>query len=86
MSMRDASDEGGLMHWAWRAAGVQWLMMPRWAADPIAVEMLLGAFHQQLREGSSPDEALRAAQAAVRRTESRLAPFYWTGWLLIGGY
>jgi tetratricopeptide (TPR) repeat protein len=85
MSMRDASDDAALMQWAWRAAGVRSLMIARWAVDPIAAELLLAKFHQQLREGIAPEEALRAAQTAVRQTETRAAPFYWTGWLLIGG-
>ena len=31
MSMRDAADEVGMIAWAWRAAGVRNLVLPRWS-------------------------------------------------------
>jgi hypothetical protein len=82
MSMRDAADETVLVHWAWRAAGVPALMMPRWSSDATAAE-LLAIVHERLRAGDRPGDALRAGWQAVRRVEPRDAPYYWAGWLLI---
>ena len=83
MSMRDAADETVLVHWAWLAAGVPSLLMPRWASDPSASE-LLSTFHERVRAGDPLERALHTAQHAVRRSGSRGAPFHWAGWLLIG--
>ena len=83
MSMREAADETVLVHWAWLAAGVPALLMPRWAADATAAE-LLSVFHERVRSGETPERALRTAQEAVRTTGSRRAPHHWAGWLLIG--
>jgi CHAT domain-containing protein len=82
MSMHDAADETVLVHWAWRAAGVPAVMMPRWKAEPAAGE-LLAIVHERIRAGDRPDQALHAGRKAVRRTESGAAPYYWAGWLLI---
>lgn len=83
MSMRDAADETVLVHWAWLAAGVPSLLMPRWASDTTAAE-LLSAFHERVRAGDPPERALRTARQAVRRIDARSAPSHWAGWLLIG--
>jgi CHAT domain-containing protein len=82
LTMRDAADDAATVHWAWRAAGVPALVMPRWAADAEASNDLLATFHSRLRKGEMPEEALIAAQRAMRRTDGRAAPYHWAGWLL----
>jgi tetratricopeptide (TPR) repeat protein/CHAT domain-containing protein len=85
MTMRDAADEVGAVAWAWRAAGVPTLVMPRWAADdPVSTELLV-TLHTRLRAGDAPDVALQAARASIRSRRETSAPFYWASWMLIGG-
>jgi len=85
MTMRDAADEVGAVGWAWRAAGVPTLVLPRWAADDAASTELLSALHARLRAGDTPDVALQSARARVRSSRETSAPFYWASWMLIGG-
>ena len=85
MAMPDAADDAAVVQWAWRAAGVGALAMPRWAGDAGASNDLLADFHARLRRGKAPEAALREAQRAIRRAEGRAAPFYWAGWLFIAG-
>jgi tetratricopeptide (TPR) repeat protein len=85
LSMRDAASEVGLVQWAWRTAGVPWVVLPRWASDDTAREALVRELHRQLRSGKSPDDALLAARRSVQQTARWKAPFYWTGWIAIGG-
>jgi hypothetical protein len=84
MSMRESADDAAIVQWAWQAAGVPALVLPRWAVDqPVATE-LLTIFHARLRAGDRPDVALRTARATLRKREDTAAPFYWAGWMLIG--
>jgi CHAT domain-containing protein len=61
------------------------MVVPRWAADQPAATELLTLFHARLRAGDSPSAALSAATSVLRKREATGAPFYWAGWLLIGG-
>jgi tetratricopeptide (TPR) repeat protein len=85
LSMRDAASEVGIVHWAWRAAGVPWIVLPRWPSDDAARETLVRELCRELRSGKSPDEALLAARRVVQQTAAWKAPFYWTGWIAVGG-
>jgi len=84
MSMRDAADEVGSIGWAWRAAGVPAIVLPRWATDEAASTAMLSALHERLRAGDPPDTALQAARARVRAGRATSAPFYWASWMLLG--
>jgi CHAT domain-containing protein/tetratricopeptide (TPR) repeat protein len=84
MSMTDAADEVGAIAWAWRAAGVPNLVLPRWAVDDAAATAFVRAVHGRLRAGDAPERALQAARETVRATAATSAPFYWSGWMLIG--
>ena len=83
MAMRDAADDVAVVQWAWRAAGVGALAMPRWMADPGPSNDLLAGFHARLRKGDAAGVAFRGAQRALRQSGGRAAPFYWAGWLLL---
>jgi tetratricopeptide (TPR) repeat protein/CHAT domain-containing protein len=83
MARRDAADDAPVVHWAWRAAGVPALLMPRWPHESGAANDFLADFHSRLRKGDAPDAALHEAQRALRRMEGRAAPYYWAGWLLL---
>jgi CHAT domain-containing protein len=85
MSMRESADDAAIVQWAWQAAGVPSLVVPRGAVDQPAATELLTIFHARLRAGDSPAVALRAATAVLRKREATAPPFYWAGWLLIGG-
>jgi hypothetical protein len=45
----------------------------------------VGAVGWAWRAGGAPDVALQAARANVRSRRETSAPFYWAGWMLIGG-
>jgi tetratricopeptide (TPR) repeat protein len=82
MSMRDAADEVAAVAWAWRAAGVPSVMMPRWQIEPAVSKTFLTALHERLRAHDTPEAALKAARARVR--ESGALPSSWAAWLLVG--
>ena len=82
MSMRDAADDAGVIAWAWAAAGVPAIVMPRWAGDEVLANRMLADLHARLRRGESPPDAFAAARAGMRAEKA--APFYWAGWMLIG--
>jgi CHAT domain len=84
MSMRESADDAAIVQWAWQAAGVPAMVVPRWAVDQPAATQLLTLFHARLRAGDSPSAALHAAVSVLRKREETSAPFYWAGWLLIG--
>lgn len=84
MARRDAAADAPVVHWAWRAAGVPALLMPRWPYEAEAATDFLADFHSRLRKGETPEAALQAAQRAIRRRDGRGAPYYWAGWLLLG--
>jgi CHAT domain-containing protein len=85
MSMRDAADDLATVQWAWRAAGVPTLVVARWLADEAASFAIVRELHRRLRAGEAAEASLQAACAAVRAESATRAPFYWAGWLTIGG-
>jgi len=85
MTMRDAADETAAMGWAWRAASVPAVVMLRWPGDDLSSNELLAELHARLRAGDEPEIALQAARTKLRSRPDTSAPFYWAGWMLIGG-
>jgi CHAT domain-containing protein len=83
--MRDAASELGIVQWAWRAAGVPALILPRWISDQAARDAFLLELHRHLRAGEQIDAAALAARRSVKSTDGWSAPFYWSGWVSIGG-
>jgi tetratricopeptide (TPR) repeat protein len=84
MTMREAADEVGVIAWAWRAAGVPSLVMPRWAVDDAVSSQFLTELHVRIRAADGAEAALGAAREKIRRNAATAAPFYWAGWMLIG--
>jgi CHAT domain-containing protein len=84
MTMREAADEVGVVAWAWRAAGVPALVLPRWGADDSVTTPFLVELHQRLRVGDSPEQALQTARTKRRRDTTASAPFFWAGWMVMG--
>ena len=85
LSMREAADDAALVHWAWQAAGVRTVMMPRWSGDAAVADRLLAAFHETRRKGRDAAASLPAAQSAIRRTDETASPYDWAGWILFSG-
>jgi tetratricopeptide (TPR) repeat protein len=83
MSMRDAADRVPVVAWAWRAAGVPALVLPRWPTNPTASTEFLAALHARLRAGDAPDVAIQAVRASLRH--SGAPPSAWATWLLLAG-
>ena len=85
LSMRDASRGITPIHWAWRAAGAQTLIMKRWGGREDLANQVVAGFYQHLHDGLTPVQALEAARSAVRKTEAGRAPAVWAGWIVING-
>ena len=84
LSMRDGADGASIVQWAWRAAGVPILMLPRWASDEATSADLIREVHAHLRAGRTPAEALQQGRRALRVSPASSAPFYWAAWAIIG--
>jgi CHAT domain-containing protein len=84
MSLRDAADEAAAVAWAWRAAGVPAIIMPRWTSEDQSADDLLAELHARLRAGDAPEVALQAASAKLR-AKPGAAPLSWAAWMLIVG-
>ena len=84
LSMRAAAPAAAVVGWAWRAAGVPAIIIPRWPSDPSATATLMEEFYRQVKAGAAIDEALQRARAAVRAKEDMRAPVFWAGWMLLG--
>ena len=82
MSKRDSADEVASVAWAWRAAGVPMLMLPRWPSAPEASRTFLAALHERLRAGDSPETALIDARRRLRESGAPVSA--WAAWLLLG--
>lgn len=85
LSMRDAAAATGTLQWAWRAAGVPSLILPRWATkDERPGQALLADVHARVAEGEAPEAALHAARAAVRLRAATRAPWFWAQFMAVG--
>lgn len=83
-SMRDAAAAADTVRWAWRAAGVPSIVMPRWAGDDAAGAAMLAEFYTRLKAGEVPEAALQGARGVLRARAETRAPYFWAGWMLIG--
>ncbi len=84
-AMRDAASGWPVVQWAWRSAGVPRIVVPRWSGDPAAAEELLAEFYTRVLAGESAAASLHAAEQKVRANPAARAPWYWAGWMVIGG-
>lgn len=82
---RVLSGEGVLgLSSAFLSAGVPTVLATLWAVEDRSAAKLMRAFYAQLAEGSSPAQALAAAQVSLRRERRTAHPFYWAGFVLLG--
>lgn len=83
LARRDAAASLAPISWAWRSAGASTMILRRWGGDEGPALEVVERFHDGLRDGRTPEEALHAALAALRRTQAGRAPGAWVGWMLV---
>jgi tetratricopeptide (TPR) repeat protein len=84
-SMRGAASAADVVGWAWRAAGIRAVVLPRWTSDDRTSATLLNALYARLTGGeASPEVAVRSAAAEIRAAEATRAPYYWAAWQVVG--
>jgi CHAT domain len=67
-------------------AGAPAVVGSLWSVDEESTAMLFERFYERhVREKEDPPEALRAAQLALRQDERYAHPFYWAGFVAVGG-
>jgi CHAT domain-containing protein len=72
------------LEWAWLAAGIPSLVIPRWSVPPPARDRVMTELHKRLQAGESPAAALAAAQRLLRSTPETAAPIHWAAWMVVG--
>lgn len=84
---QDLSGEGliGLTR-AFQYAGARSVLASLWNVDDFRTMQLMEHFYQQLKAGTSKDEALRQAQLALIHSPASSSPFYWAAFSLIGDW
>ena len=84
-SMRGGASAAGVVGWAWRAAGIPTIVLPRWTTDdPLTAETLQAIYGGVTAGGESPAFAVRAAATQIRSAEATRAPYYWAIWQVVG--
>jgi CHAT domain-containing protein len=77
------------LSWAALVAGAANVAVSLWRVDAASTGELMTAMHRQLSGAAAsrddPASALRAAALAVRRDPRYRHPFYWAGFVLVGG-
>jgi len=56
-----------------------------WAVEDRSTAHVMQRLHRQLRAGESEVSALAAAQREMLRNRATADPFYWAGFILVGG-
>jgi CHAT domain-containing protein len=83
-SMRDSASATPVLEWAWLAAGIPSLVIPRWSLPPPARDRMMTELHKRLQAGEPPAAALAAAQRLLRSTPETAAPIHWAAWMVVG--
>ena len=77
--------EGQLgLSWALLVAGCPASVVSQWKVDSRSNVDLMLDLHRQLRAGKPPDEAMRQAALALRKTPGYENPFYWAPFVVVG--
>lgn len=69
---------------AFLAAGVPTVVATLWPVEDHATARLMQLFYAGLAEGKTTEDALRAAQQALRADPATAHPFYWAGFVVVG--
>ena len=70
--------------WALLVAGCPAAVLSQWKVDSAATTPLMVELHRQLRDGVSPDEALRRASLGLASQAKYSHPFYWAPFVVVG--
>jgi CHAT domain-containing protein len=65
-------------------AGARSVLMSLWQVDDQATQRLMAGFYRRYLTGTDKHQALRQAQAELRRTRRFAHPRYWAGFVLVG--
>jgi CHAT domain-containing protein/tetratricopeptide (TPR) repeat protein len=65
-------------------AGVPTVVASLWPVEDRSTAALMTDFHQRLRDGDRPADALAEAERALRAREATAHPYYWAPFLLYG--
>lgn len=71
---------------AFQYAGAKSIIVSLWEVNDESTAVLMSAFYRELRRGTTKDVALQRATAAVRRNPKWRHPYYWSPFVLVGGW
>ncbi|HEX3126111.1 MAG TPA: CHAT domain-containing protein [Thermoanaerobaculia bacterium] len=71
---------------AFQFAGARSVLASLWSVSDVSTADLMKRFYGYLREGRSKDEALRAAQSDLIRSQNFAHPYYWAAFQLTGDW
>jgi CHAT domain-containing protein len=79
------------MSWAWFVAGSSTVLLSQWRHDPLPATALISDFYRGMKSRGTGDiknrskaEALRTAILKLLGNETFRAPYYWSGFMLVG--
>ncbi|HET9315734.1 MAG TPA: CHAT domain-containing protein [Vicinamibacteria bacterium] len=82
---QELAGEGLLgLAWAFQYAGARSVLASLWEVSDDSTADLMGRFYRHLVAGRSKAEALRRAQAELRRRPATSAPYFWAAFTLVG--
>jgi CHAT domain-containing protein len=67
-------------------AGARSTVATLWRVDDKSTALLMKEFYKELKDGKTKAEALRLAQLSLLSNPDYSHPYYWAGFLLIGGW
>lgn len=67
-------------------AGARSTVATLWRVDDKSTALLMKEFYKELKNGKTKAEALRLAQLSLLSNQDYSHPYYWAGFLLIGGW
>lgn len=70
---------------AFLSAGVRNVIATLWAVEDRSTARVMQRLHKRLRAGESETSALSQAQRETLRNSATSSPFYWAGFVLVGG-
>jgi len=73
------------LSWSFLAAGSQSAVASQWRVASSSTTGLMIAFHRGLQQHMSPAAALRHAELTIEQDPRYRHPFYWAGFVLLGG-
>ena len=70
---------------AFLTSGADNVLATLWAVEDRATALFMERFYDALRSGLSPAESLAIAKRESIRDDATAHPFYWAGFVLVGG-